>query len=61
MRGPSGRALTCGIYSVAGPGAEERVGYGIEGLLRSQRTADLTTARDVAEEFRVAVVPKGVR
>jgi hypothetical protein len=59
LRGPSSKVLECGIYSDAAPGPEVRCGYGEDDLLRSQRTADIGTARDIAEEWRQAVIAKG--
>jgi hypothetical protein len=59
LRGPSGKALDCAIYSDAAPGLEVRCGYGEENLLRSQRTAEISSARDLAEAWRQAVLAKG--
>jgi hypothetical protein len=59
LRGPSGRILTCGVYRTDAPGLEVRVGYSEEDLLRSQRTADIGSARELAEEWRQAVLAKG--
>lgn len=58
MKGPSGRILDCGIYRIA-TGLEVRCGYGPDDLLRSHLTRELGTARDVAQEWRQAVLAKG--
>jgi hypothetical protein len=55
----STRILECGIYRTAGPGLEVRCGYSVEDLLLSQRTADIESAREIAEAWRQAVIAKG--
>lgn len=59
MTGPRGRVLGCGIYRTEGPGVEVRCGYGEDDLLRSQRSAEMGSAREVAEQWRQAVLEKG--
>jgi hypothetical protein len=55
-----GRVFSCGIYRDVGPGLEVRVWVTSEDdLLRSQRTAEIGSAREVAEEWRRTVVAKG--
>ena len=51
--------LECGIYRTDAPGLEVRCGYGEDGLLRSQRSAEIGRAREVAEAWRPAVLAKG--
>lgn len=58
MVGPSGKVLACAVYRVEA-GLEVRCGYSEEDLLRSQRAADIGTARELAEEWRQAVLAKG--
>jgi hypothetical protein len=50
--------LECGIYRIA-TGLEVRCGYGEDDLLRSQFASEIGTARDIAEQWRQAVVAKG--
>jgi hypothetical protein len=50
MRTPSGRVISCGIYLTEGPGLEVRAGFSEDDLLRSQRTAEIGTAREIAAE-----------
>jgi hypothetical protein len=50
--------LTCGIYTDA-PGLEVRVGFGDDDLLRSQRTAEIGSARELADDWRRAALAKG--
>jgi hypothetical protein len=59
MRAPSGRVVSCGIYRTEGPGLELRAGYGDDDLRRSQRTAEIDSAREIAAEWRSAVIAKG--
>jgi hypothetical protein len=59
MRAPSGRVITCGIYRTEGPGLEVRAGFSEDDLLRSQRTAEIGSARELADEWRRAVLAKG--
>lgn len=58
MTGPSGRVLDCGVYRIAS-GLEVRCGYGPDDLLRSQYAVEIGTARDIAEQWRRAVIAKG--
>ena len=58
MRGPSGKVLECGIYRTQGPGVEVRCGYGADDLLRSQRTAEIGRARDIAAQWKRPVLGK---
>lgn len=58
MKGPSGKVLQCGVYRIA-TGLEVRCGYGEDDLLRSQLAPEIGTARDVAEQWRQAVIAKG--
>ncbi len=51
--------LTCGIYRTAAPGLEVRCGYGEEHLLRSQRVAEIGSGRELAEQWRRAVLANG--
>ena len=55
----SSRILSCGIYRDNAPGFEVRCGYSEEHLLRSQRTAEIGSAREIAEAWRQAVIAKG--
>jgi hypothetical protein len=55
----STRILSCGIHRTNAPGLEVRAGYSEEDLLRSQRTADIGCAREIAEGWRQAVIAKG--
>src|SRR5688572_2300733 len=58
MKGPSGRVFECCIYRTAARGVE-RCGYGEDGLLRSQLARDVSSARDISEQWRQAVFAKG--
>jgi hypothetical protein len=59
LRSPSGRTLSCTIVRDAAPGLDVRVGYEPDDLLRSQRAAEIGSARELAEEWRQAVLAKG--
>jgi hypothetical protein len=59
MRGPSGRILSCAIVRDAASGLDVRAGYAEDDLLWSQRTAEIGTAREIAETWRQAVIAKG--
>ena len=59
VKTPSGRIVSCGIYADSAPGLEVRAGFGEEDLLKSQRTAEIGTARELADEWRQAVLAKG--
>ena len=56
---PTGRTITCLVVSDDAPGLEVRCGYGDEDLLRSQRSTEIGSARELAEEWRQAVLAKG--
>ena len=58
MKGRNGRVLECGVYRTT-TGLEVRCGYGERELLRSQYAVEIGTARDVAEQWRQAVLAKG--
>jgi hypothetical protein len=58
---PSGRVVTCAAYRVDGPGVEVRAGYSLDDFHRSQRVADLTHARVVAQMWRASVLPKDLK
>jgi hypothetical protein len=58
MKGPARRILECGIYRTDA-GLEVRVGYSAEDLLRSQLAVEIGSARELAEEWRQAVLAKG--
>jgi hypothetical protein len=51
--------MICAIFRDDGPGLEMRVSYTKDDLLQSQRTADLSLARAVADTWREAVLAKG--
>jgi len=55
----STRVLECGMFRTEAPGLEVRCGYGEDDLLRSQRTAEIGSARELAEQWRQAVLAKG--
>lgn len=57
MRAPSGRILTCGVFSTD-VGLEVRVGYA-DDLFYSRRVIDMAAARTEAGELRATVVAKG--
>jgi hypothetical protein len=59
LRAPSGRVITCGIYRDAAPGLDVRCGFSEEDLLRSQRSPEIGSARELAETWRHAVIAKG--
>jgi hypothetical protein len=58
MKGPSNRILECAIYRHLA-GVEVRCGYGEDDLLRSQTAPEIGTARDIAEQWRQAMLAKG--
>ena len=58
---PTGKRIHCGIYRVAGPGVELRCGFSEDDVLRTQRVSDVDSARQVAEQWRLAVVAKGFK
>lgn len=47
----STRILSCAIYRSDAPGVEVRAGYSDEDLLRSQRTTEIDSAREVADAW----------
>jgi hypothetical protein len=53
------RILSCRIYQTNAPGLEVRAAYSDENLLRSQRTAEIGSAREIAEACRQAVIERG--
>jgi hypothetical protein len=57
---PSGRVIVCSSYRVDGPGVEVRAGYSPRDCHRTQRVADATHARVVAEMWRASLVSKGL-
>jgi hypothetical protein len=57
MKGPSRRVLECGIYRTDA-GIEVRSGYG-EDLLKSEVVLTVAKGRELATEWRDAVVAKG--
>jgi hypothetical protein len=59
VRAPSGRIVSCGIYADSAPGLEVRSGFSGADLLKSQRTAEIGTGREIAEEWREAALAKG--
>jgi hypothetical protein len=59
LKAPSGGVVSCGIYRTEGPGLELRAGFSEDDLLRSQRTAEIGSARELAAEWKAAVVAKG--
>lgn len=58
LRSPRGRVITCGIYQTTAPGLEVRAGYGVDDLLRSQRTPGIGAARELADEWRETALAK---
>jgi hypothetical protein len=59
LRTPRGRILTCAIYRTDTPGVEVRAGFSEDDLIRSQRSAEIGSARDLAAEWKQAVIAKG--
>lgn len=59
MKGPNGRILECAIFRHAAQGVEVRCGFGEDDLIRSQLAPEIGTARDVAEDWRRAVLANG--
>ena len=59
VKAPSGGLITCGVYRTDAPGLEVRAGFSGDDLLRSQRTLEIGSAREVAEQWRQAVLAKG--
>jgi hypothetical protein len=57
MRRSERKVITCGIYR---PDAGQmRAGHGPEDLLRSQVAIEIGAAREIAAEWRQAVIAKG--
>ena len=56
--GPTRKVIACGIYRTDA-GLELRAGYGPEDLLRSQFAVEIGAAREIAAEWRQAVIAKG--
>jgi hypothetical protein len=59
LRTPKGRLLTCGIYRTDVPGLEVRAGFSDEDLIRSDRSAEICSAREIAAAWKQAVLAKG--
>ena len=53
------RILSCSIYRDNAPGLEVRAGYREDDFQRSQRTAEIGSARAIAEAWRQAVIATG--
>jgi len=58
---PTGRVVTCASYRVDGPGVEVRVGYSPTEFHSTQRVADATHARVVAQMWRDSLIAEGLR
>ena len=50
--------ITCGIYQTDAPGFYVRLGFSEDDQLRAQRPAESGSARELASEWRVAVLAK---
>ena len=59
LRSPSGRVITCAIYRDAAPGIDVRCTFSEDDVVRSQRCAEIGTARELADEWRAGAVAKG--
>jgi hypothetical protein len=59
VKSAGGRIITCGIYVSEAPGLGGARQVQRGDLLRSQRTVEISSAREVAEEWRQAVRAKG--
>jgi hypothetical protein len=57
MQAPSGKVLSCGLYSTAA-GLEVRCDYGGDDLIRSQFAADPGTAGEVAAAWKMTALSK---
>jgi hypothetical protein len=57
--GVTGTTVICDIYGVEGPGVEVRTAYSRDGAHRTQRVADVETARKLAAEWRLDVLARG--
>jgi hypothetical protein len=55
----SGLIITCAVYEVLGPGLELRAGYSVEYFQWTQRVADITAARQLANVWREATLDLG--
>ena len=53
------RPISCAIGRVDGPGVEVRVGYSIEEPMRIKRVPDMNAARELATQWRQALLDKG--
>jgi hypothetical protein len=60
MKTPSGRIVSCGIYADNAPGLEVRAGFSEEDLLKSRRTAEIGTAREIADDVEGGRHRKGL-
>ena len=58
---PTGRVVTCASYRVDGPGIEVRAGYSPTEFHSTQRVADATHARVVAEMWLCSLIANGLR
>jgi hypothetical protein len=58
---PTGRVVTCAAYRIDGPGIEVRAGYSVDHFHQTQRVADLTHARVVADMWRASIAAKGLK
>jgi hypothetical protein len=58
--GPSAKPIVCGIYGTAA-GVEVRCHWeqSIDALIRSELARDMDTAREIADEWKRAVIGKG--
>ena len=56
--GPSKRVFVCEIYETD-IGLEVRASYSLDDIIRTQYAVDIETAREVADEWRRAVLAKG--
>ena len=59
LRAPSGRVITCGIYRDAAPWLDVQVGFSDDDLLRSERAAEIRSARELASAWKFGVLAKG--
>lgn len=51
--------ITCGIYRDAAPGLDVRAQFSEDDLLGSQPTPEIGAAREIAEDWKRAVLAKG--
>ena len=59
FRSPTGRVLECRLYAVA-TAVEVRAAFSEEDVVRTHRTINVSTARELAAEWRQALVKDGV-